>query len=45
MSRAACDEVEALNVTDIDKSRDWGGAGISDGTAAVLMSRLRQMEG
>jgi hypothetical protein len=23
MSRAACDEVEALNVTDIDKSRDW----------------------
>ena len=23
MSRAACDEVEALNVTEIGKSRDW----------------------
>jgi hypothetical protein len=45
MSRAACSEVEALNVTDIGKSRDWEAPGIPDGTAAVLMSRLRQMEG
>jgi hypothetical protein len=45
MSRAACDEVEALDITDIGWRRDWEGAGIPDGTAAVLMLRLRQMGG
>jgi hypothetical protein len=45
MSRAACDEVEALNVTDIGKSRDWEALASQMGLLPSLCHGYGKMEG